>query len=225
MPKVLATVAAVLVLLGCSDGGGDGGRAPDPAQDLLIAEAALLQQTDLPTYVQKQGVDAGSTDPSGGECVRKAANIDAATIEAGRTAVAKRTFSTDSGLNKIEVGGTVELNKDDHLLSTQLDAFLQPGVTDCLVSEFQNSFGEQGIDVPQLTITASKLDGVGDQGVTLLLKGRIESPGFSAAFSSDVSVVRVGRASVSVSVTRFNGDADHDLGVRAVTTMVKRLKL
>lgn len=237
MRKIVSIVLVALALTACSDS--KKASAPDPTNDKVIADNALLRVSELPGFTEDPSDFASSSPASAGasssapseedpvlQCIQQATGTDFSHLSSDRTARSKRTFSGGTGSDKTTISASIELYRSASPLDAAIEAMRQPTVSACLKTAMQNSFGVQEIDVPDVTITPSPLPGVGDGGTTLVLKGTLSTVSFSTPFVSEIDFVRVGRSSLSVSITKFSGDTvDHDLAVRGIKTMVGRLKL
>ena len=227
LSRVLILWALALLVMACSD---DKKRAPDAALDQVAADSAVLRVSDVPLYSEEPSTSStGSDAPEGDDpiatCVQQTTGLDLNALKKDRTARSVRTLSSGDGSGQTEIEGSIEIYRDDRLLAQEVGALLNPDVQQCVKSAFQNSFAANDIDLPDLSITVSKLDGVGDEAASILVKGTYSAPGTQAAFTSEVQFVRAGRATVSATVTSFNKEPDHDLGVNAIKAMLQRLRL
>jgi hypothetical protein len=218
----------LLLVVACSD---SKKSAPDPAKDQQAAQDALLRPSDVIGYTETSATAGGassdapaSNDPIA-SCVQQATGLDLSALTGSRTAQAKRTLAQGAGVSKSEIESSIEVYRDDTLLSKEVEALTHPDVQACVKTAFQNSFGSQDVDLPDLSITVHPLEGVGDDGVTIRVQGSLLTPGLTASFASDVAFVRAGRASISATVTTFNHAPDAGLAENAAKAMLKRLHL
>ena len=218
---VLALAAVLLVACG---GGGDVDTSGDPQK----AADAVLRQSDLPDgFAPKDSSSSSSGDTAGDqaakECYRKATGKDPDVLENERTGKAEAKFEQGAGVTSVEVDGEVELYPDGTALSEQLQAFALPATADCLTEAFNTEFTLQGLPVSELDLRFNRLDGVGDEAGQFLLSATLLVSGVEIQLGSEINFVRVGRAALTATVTRFNAAPDHELALTALNAMKGRL--
>jgi hypothetical protein len=216
------------VLLGACGGGGGGSTSPTinpTVRDQLAADVAVLQASDLPElFASRSSSSSEDTveqrDPD--ECLdpSPAQNSNASD---NVTAETEREFAIGLRLDAIIVRGGVAMYSDPAAPTAKLTAFGQPSVTDCLKALYIEQLTAVGGTVGDVTVTPSKVEGLGDGQSGFILAFLVTLDGVDHPFAAEFDFTRVGRAGLTVSVFSPRG-IDHSLAVTAMNAMVNRLQ-
>jgi len=240
MRKVCAVALLACVLGACSGGGsstssssssGAAGSTASPSKaDQGRADGAVLKLNDLPSgYTAQKGSTGSSSssdgaDPAGSKdaqaCFRAATGKDADALGRVRTAKASATFANGT---TGQITGAVQIFSDATPLREQIDALTKPAVQDCLAQAFKQQLAATNVQIDRLTVTSTKLDGVGDGSAGFVASGSLTAKGVATQIEVEIDLVRAGNAGVTVTLFSVQGPADHSLAEKAAKAMVARL--
>jgi hypothetical protein len=224
-------IVSIAMMVAACGGGGSGGATSgtiDPkVADQLAANAAVLQASDLPgLFSSHSSSSSSSTDTAprsdADRCFTPAADQSSSALDQDVTAKADREYAIGFRLDTVIVGGRVEMYRDATGPSSKLATYGQPAVTDCLKKLYVDQLTAVGATVGDVTITPSKIEGVGDEQGGFLLSFVATIDGVVHPFAIEFDFTRVRRVGLTVSVFSPRGP-DHSLTVTAMKAMVARL--
>jgi hypothetical protein len=226
MRKHAAILSAVL-LVAC--GGGTAASTSDtinPAvRDQLAADAAVLQVSDLPDLFAAHSSSSSQDTPvsrNPSECLDPATGQNSNASD-DLVAAAQREFAIGFRLDAIIVRGVIQIYRDPAAPTAKLGAFGQSGVTECLKKLYVEQLTAVGGTVGDVSVTPSKVEGVGDEQSGFVLSFLVTIDGVDHPFAAEFDFTRVGRAGLTVSVFSPRG-LDHSLAVTAMTAMINRFE-
>jgi hypothetical protein len=224
-------MAVAIVMFAAACGGGGGGATSDTINpkvaDQLAADAAALQASDLPgtfsSYASSSSSGTDSQAPSDPrECFAPATNQESSALDNALIAKAEREYVIGFRLDSVIVGGEVEIFRDATGPCSKLASYGQPAVTDCLGKLYMDQLTAIGATVGAVSVTRSKVAGIGDEQSGFLLSLVATIAGVDHPFAIEYDFTRVGRAGLTVSVFSPRGP-DKAMSATAMTAMVKRL--
>ena len=217
--------AFLLIVLLAACGGGGGGATSQTinptVRDQLAADAAVLQAPDLPQlFAAQESSSAAAATPA---CDPNECFNPGGLQRDDVVADAQREYAIGYRLDAIIVRGMVEMFRDDAAATAKLESFARPAVTDCLKALYVEQLTAVGATVGEVTITPSKVEGLGDEQAGFVLSFVATIDGVDYPFAVEFDFTRVGRAGLTTSVFSPRG-LDHALAVTAMTAMVNRLQ-
>ncbi len=204
MPKLLAPVTAVLVLLvGCgggddepaSPGGGPQTTVPSAEQDKQLAGRIVLTAADLPGYredTSPEGDDEG-IERAFAVCVQNDPVLTATEPEHPRT-VEGKDFDR---AGQQSVSSKVTVAETEAQAQAALAQLRNQTVLDCLEGAVRRELPaslDPGVSVENVSVSTLPVATVGDETVGVRIAVTVAAEGETARVISDVTIIRGGRA-------------------------------